>query len=246
MKAPTQQQLSDPKWWDATAPFDAEYVAIAPDNTLIFYRQDSVCTWQIWGANSQEWLFDGFSHDAGGPPYELIPRPAKLEQSDYDRSIHSNPDHMAWAKFFVETFPNCGVDEDTMGGWFANAMMARHDFDAKPEPKEWSGEGLPPVGCEVEMSLGFHCGIQAKITYMGDGVFCYRNLRNGGEYTGAVSDSTFRPLRTQAVRNAERDRFELARDLLDDLSALDINVSGKTATALAVSFMNRGWRKGDS
>ena len=96
------------------------------------------------------------------------------------------------------------------------------------------------------MSLGFHCGIQAKITYMGDGVFCYRNLRNGGEYTGAVSDSTFRPLRTQAVRNAERDRFELARDLLDDLSALDINVSGKTATALAVSFMNRGWRKGDS
>jgi hypothetical protein len=56
----------------------------------------------------------------------------------------------------------------------------------------------------------------------------------------------FRPIRTQAERDAERDRFELARDLLDDLSALDINVSGKTATALAISFMNRGWRKGDS
>lgn len=73
---------------------------------------------------------------------------------------------------------------------------------AKPA-KEWDGEGLPPVGCEVEMSLGFHCGIQAKITYMGDGVFCYRNLRNGGEYTGAVSDSTFRPLRTKEQRERE-------------------------------------------
>lgn len=47
--------------------------------------------------------------------------------SDYDMSIHNNPDALAWAKFFVEKNPDCGLDEDTMIGWFANAMMAMHD-----------------------------------------------------------------------------------------------------------------------
>jgi hypothetical protein len=45
----------------------------------------------------------------------------------YDMSIHNNPDAMAWAKFFCETNPNCGLDESVMVGWFANTMMAMHD-----------------------------------------------------------------------------------------------------------------------
>ena len=48
-----------------------------------------------------------------------------MKQQDYDRSIHSNPDAMAWAKFYKETFPE--ADLDTIHGWFANAMMAMHD-----------------------------------------------------------------------------------------------------------------------
>jgi hypothetical protein len=55
--------------------------------------------------------------------------------TDYDMSIHTNPDAMAWAKFYCEsrdTFEakNPGKrfdDEDNMLGWFANAMMAMHD-----------------------------------------------------------------------------------------------------------------------
>lgn len=35
---PTDEQLADPKWWDENAPHDAEYVAIAPDDTLIPLR----------------------------------------------------------------------------------------------------------------------------------------------------------------------------------------------------------------
>jgi Lar family restriction alleviation protein len=45
----------------------------------------------------------------------------------YDMSIHSNPDATAWAKFFCEKNPNCGLDESVMVGWFANAMMTMHD-----------------------------------------------------------------------------------------------------------------------
>lgn len=50
--------------------------------------------------------------------------------SDYDMSIHSNPDARVWAKFFMETWAGKDkntIDEGDMIGWFANAMMAMHD-----------------------------------------------------------------------------------------------------------------------
>ena len=51
--------------------------------------------------------------------------------TDYDMTIHNNPDAMAWAKFFVETTKDMDrsvfEDEGYMVGWFANAMMAMHD-----------------------------------------------------------------------------------------------------------------------
>ena len=50
--------------------------------------------------------------------------------STYDVSIHTNPDAMAWAKFFCKTMqehPDIVLDESYMVAWFANAMMAMHD-----------------------------------------------------------------------------------------------------------------------
>lgn len=52
--------------------------------------------------------------------------------SDYDMSIHTNPDARAWAKFYTETKaksadPANFDNEENMLGWFANAMMAMHD-----------------------------------------------------------------------------------------------------------------------
>jgi hypothetical protein len=50
---------------------------------------------------------------------------------DYDRSIHTNPDAQAWAKFFIETTKDMDRqlfnDEGYMIAWFSNAMMAMHD-----------------------------------------------------------------------------------------------------------------------
>lgn len=48
--------------------------------------------------------------------------------TDYDRAIHRNPDAKAWADFFVATFPGQADKHDLMIGWFANAMMAMHDY----------------------------------------------------------------------------------------------------------------------
>lgn len=52
--------------------------------------------------------------------------------TDYDMSIHANPDARAWAKFYTEirnksADPANFDDEENMIGWFANAMMAMHD-----------------------------------------------------------------------------------------------------------------------
>jgi len=50
--------------------------------------------------------------------------------SDYDLSIHRNPDARAWAKLFMETWHKIGrpePSEEWMFIWFANAMMAMHD-----------------------------------------------------------------------------------------------------------------------
>jgi len=60
--------------------------------------------------------------------------------NDYDKSIHSNPDAQAWAKFFIDTLAEQSwrvedIDEALMTGWFANAMMAMHDH----VKREWVG-----------------------------------------------------------------------------------------------------------
>ena len=47
--------------------------------------------------------------------------------SDYDMSIHTNPDALVWTRFFREVNPDCNVSDETMLGWFSNAMMAMHD-----------------------------------------------------------------------------------------------------------------------
>jgi len=54
-------------------------------------------------------------------------------QSRYDMKIHSNPDAQAWAKFFIHTKEKASwqiedIDESLMLAWFANAMMAMHDY----------------------------------------------------------------------------------------------------------------------
>lgn len=49
-------------------------------------------------------------------------------EASYDKTLQQNPDAKAWADFFVETFPNLADKHDLMLGWFANAMMAMHDY----------------------------------------------------------------------------------------------------------------------
>lgn len=60
-----------------------------------------------------------------------LPKSTTEVPCPYDMSIHSNPDAVAWARFFVKTWEEIGKPDPTVGWmqvWFANAMMAMHDF----------------------------------------------------------------------------------------------------------------------
>jgi len=59
--------------------------------------------------------------------------PTTHDGADYDHSIHSNPDARAWAAFFCKN--NLAINQDTMVGWFANAMMAMHDHLKREMPE---------------------------------------------------------------------------------------------------------------
>ena len=46
----------------------------------------------------------------------------------FNHKIHTNPRADAWAAYFAAVYPDCNVPQDVMLGWFANAMMAMHDY----------------------------------------------------------------------------------------------------------------------
>lgn len=87
---------------------------------------------------------------------------------------------------------------------------------AKPEPKEWDGEGLPPVGCECEINPHGEW-FQAIVHGYGKNKFLaeissFQTDSDGdvinGEHAYWTASTKFRPIRTQA----EREREELVRE----------------------------------
>lgn len=78
------------------------------------------------------------------------------ETPPYDMSIHSNPSAMAWTKFFRECRPECNLDDETMLGWFANAMMAMHDHiyqTSPPTRKPLSDEEIFEIGYKAGFAI---------------------------------------------------------------------------------------------
>ena len=70
--------------------------------------------------------------------------------TDYDLSIHHNPDAREWAKFFIETTKDMDRDafrdEGYMVGWFSNAMMAMYDhLNRLPYSQERLGKEFEKV-----------------------------------------------------------------------------------------------------
>lgn len=116
--------------------------------------------------------------------------------------------------------------------------------DERYKPKEqemnnnnWYEKGeLPPVGevC-VLVSVGFkELNYEVEITYIGDGVGCYRWLKTNNEYTVNLCDARFRPLRTETDK--------LVEQMKSDLSG-EWGVSLQRANAICSHLIKKGYRK---
>jgi hypothetical protein len=81
-------------------PIQAQYSAILPDSTLVFYRKDSCGTWQIWGFHSKQWLFDGYANDAGKPPYDLKAIRSQAERERKELATFLEDYHLEMGRYW--------------------------------------------------------------------------------------------------------------------------------------------------
>lgn len=188
MKAPTEQQLNDPKWWDENAPEGATHYR-APGGMYYggFYKREPDGEWYFFV--DAQWEFLEKPEKSAAHP--LTPRPTK------------------------------------------------------PQPQEWDGEGLPPVGCECELLRGRLTEpkwVPIKVTGRGERVTVFRRLSAAGfeEITEADPDE-FRPLRTKEQRERD-DLKEIIRAAY--LEGASTHIGGIEAATDAI--IAAGWRKGDS
>lgn len=82
--------------------------------------------------------------------------------------------------------------------------MARYECEiskneaGKQSADEWNGEGVPPVGCECEISFyGKPLG-QCEVLFVGDSIIVWRQKSSQQEDSGHYTHMNIRPLRTKA------------------------------------------------
>lgn len=159
--------------------------------------------------------------------------------SDWDRAL----------EYLLRMWEKNGVEDAKKGAWYVNKLIGKLESSAeralcpaetsRPDSQEWV-DGLPPVGTECERHIGQDVYRVTVVGYHEDAVVVYQHDVSP-DYTD-VQPGYLRPIKT----DAERERDEFARAILDDLDAIGINLSGDMAMAVAIGFMNRGWRKADA
>jgi hypothetical protein len=99
---------------------------------------------------------------------------------------------------------------------------------------EWNGEGLPPVGTECRINHERLAYDNARITYMGKGVFCYE--ASGTEYTGSTYDAAFYPIKTER---------EIAIEAMNPIICSQgmFSADGDACKAISAALYDAGYRK---
>lgn len=87
--------------------------------------------------------------------------------------------------------------------------MARYECEISKNEKgkqsadEWNGEGLPPVGCECEISFSGKSLGQCEILFVGDSLIVWKQKSSQQEGSGYHGHMKIRPLRTEAERKRD-------------------------------------------
>ena len=99
---------------------------------------------------------------------------------------------------------------EVIGDW-KQTLRLRPEEKKMEDENEWHKRGeFPPVGTVCRLRFGTTAYAVVTITYIGDGVLCYRDEK-GMEYSAASSHVELRPLQT------ERERWIKAAQLAIDM-----------------------------
>lgn len=127
-------------------------------------------------------------------------------------SIHQDHDGeiYAWtgssAKLLFRTgiiADNCrpyGLDESIENMVTRNQYKSVFALSQKPA---WSGEGVPPVGCECEISFSGKSLGQCEVLFVGDSLIVWKQKSSQQEGSGYHRHMNILPLRTEAERKRD-------------------------------------------
>lgn len=98
----------------------------------------------------------------------------------------------------IEGLPlSCDHRESIVTYWQYKAALA-----ASQKPA-WNGEGLPPVGCECEISFSGKSLGQCEVLFVGDSLIVWRQKSSQQEGSGYYRHMNIQPLRTEAERKRD-------------------------------------------
>lgn len=98
---------------------------------------------------------------------------------------------------------NCrpyGLDESIENMVTRNQYKSALALSQKPA---WNGEGVPPVGCECEISFYGKSLGQCEVLFVGDSLIVWKQKSSQQEVSGHHGHMNFQPLRTEAERKRD-------------------------------------------
>lgn len=95
---------------------------------------------------------------------------------------------------------------DTIADDRHKCIVSRKQYEsalAASQKPAWNGEGLPPTGCECEISFSGKSLGQCEVLFVGDSLIVWRQKSSQQEGSGYHRHMNIRPLRTEAERKRD-------------------------------------------
>lgn len=101
----------------------------------------------------------------------------------------------------------CGNEFHTItASDYATAIITREQYEsalAASKKPAWNGEGVPPVGCECEISFSGKSLGECEVIFIGDELIVWKQKTSGKEGSGYHRHIKFLPLRTEEERKRD-------------------------------------------
>lgn len=137
--------------------------------------------------NENKYYYDGYAAHTNGWPVDSSPLIA---------GTHSSLSwNHGWRDAENDSRKRSALNETDNANQQFESLATKQD-------EGWSGEGLPPVGCECEREAPRGWS-RCRINYVSKEFIVYQMLETGNEYASTLSAIKFRPIRTEAERKRE-------------------------------------------